>query len=223
MGSVTSIMSSQLAGLDVSNTKERQYNRRTSWLLGVEMDPTDYFRFQYIPTEAEENRKVEYEDDDCYGSNAKYATFKDGGKKEFSFTLFLNSFGEAIDRQISSLDTQWKYKCLNAAKIDPNNVNKEIDVEDILDWLYEHQLPTVGSGYTSAKNLMEDPPILLFCRGSLPAVRCVLSEVNVKRIMSDSKTSRCTRAEVQIKLLAHETPKELEAAGKLSQNYWGIR
>jgi hypothetical protein len=153
----------------------------------------DFMEFSYNPTEINTSLAIDFEDDEVPGLMSTRPQFKSGKAKTFSFSLFLNEIGESKSRGEAKL----KGVTIQGRKIyDQNLSNQKRPVEEAIEWLEQHALPTRQASVDAFDG--NEPPLLMFQCWEI--VTCYITNISVKRTLFSPIDFQAVRATVDLEL-----------------------
>jgi hypothetical protein len=154
---------------------------------------TDFMEFHYNPSEISTSKSIQYEDDGVPGLKTTRPQFKQGNARTFSFTLFLNEFGESASRGEPKL----KGITIKGRKVyDQNLTLRRRPVEEAIEWLEEHAIPSRQSSIDAFDD--NEPPALMFQCWEVVIV--VITSINVTRTLFHPTDFQAVRATVDLSL-----------------------
>lgn len=153
----------------------------------------DFMEFHYNPSEINVEKGLDFKEDEVPGFKNTRPQFKQGKAKKFSFTLFLNQFGESASRGIPKL----KGVTIKGRTVfDQNLRTKFCPVEEAIEWLEQHAVPTKQASVKSFDG--NEPPLLKF--QCWEVISCYITRLSVKRTIFDPIYFQARRATVELEL-----------------------
>lgn len=177
--------------------------RMKLWRTTAEKDylNEDFMEFHYNPSEINVEKGIDFKEDEVPGFKTTRPQFKQGKARKFTFTLFLNEFGEEWGDGI----TKRKYRGipkLKGIEFKGREVygvgisSKSRPVEEAILWLEQHAVPTNPSAVTAFDG--NDPPLLKFQCWEI--IKCYITKISVKRTIFNPIDFQARRATVDLEL-----------------------